>query len=108
MRSTDDQLREIMKRADFIKDKKKSQKIVASYVLSIVACILLVVVTALHLPGLSSLETTQVNGYYGSLLLSTAYMGYVVIGLLAFLLGVCVTLLCLHLRRMRKKECDRS
>ncbi len=36
-------------------------------------------------------------------------MGYIVIGLLAFLLGVCVTILCFRLRQMnREGEQDRE
>ena len=31
-------------------------------------------------------------------------MGYVIVGLLAFALGVCVTLLGSHIRKMRKRE----
>lgn len=34
--------------------------------------------------------------------------GYVLIGILAFLLGACVTLLSLRIRRMREKERDRE
>ena len=108
MRSTDEQLREIMKRGDYIKEKKSSQKAAASFALAACACVALLIVTTLYLPGLTTAGTPQANGHYGSLLLNTSYMGYVVIGILAFLLGVCVTMLCLHLRRLRKKERDRS
>ena len=38
---------------------------------------------------------------YGSLILSTPYLGYVVIGILTFVLGVLVTILCLHLNDLR-------
>ena len=31
-------------------------------------------------------------------------MGYIVIGLLAFLLGVCVTILCFRLRQMGRED----
>ena len=108
MRSTDEQLREIMKRADHIQNKRTSQKAIVSYALAACACMALFVVASLYLPGLSAAGNAEGNVHYGSLLLNTSYMGYVVIGVLAFLLGVCVTLLCLHLRRLRKKERDRS
>ena len=31
-------------------------------------------------------------------------MGYMVIGLLAFILGVCVTILCFRIRQLNKEE----
>ncbi len=108
MRSTDEQLREIMKRADHIKEKKSLQKAAASYALAACACIALLVVTSLYLPEVSAVGGTDAPVRYGSLLLNASYMGYVVIGVLAFSLGVCMTLLCLRLRKLRKKERDRS
>jgi len=104
MRSTDDQLREIMKRADQVKATKASKKAAVSYALSACACIALLVVTSLHIPGLSQGETAETQGHYGSLMLNTSFMSYVVIGTLAFLLGICLTLLCMHIVEQRKKE----
>ena len=34
----------------------------------------------------------------------SAVLGYIIIGLLAFLLGVCVTILCFQLRRMHREN----
>ena len=107
MRSTDDQLREIMKRSELVKEKKASKRATLSYALSACACIALLVVTALHMPGLSQAETSEAQGHYGSLMLNTSYMGYVVIGVIAFLLGICLTLLCTRIVDKRKKERDR-
>ena len=108
MKSTDDQLREIMKRADQVKEKKALKKTVVSYALSACACLAILIVTVFHLPGLSSDGTSEASGHYGSLLLNTSYMGYVVIGVLAFLFGVSLTLLCLNISRIRKKERGRK
>lgn len=104
MRSTEDQLREIMKRADHVKEKKASKKAAVSYALSACACILLLAVTFMYIPGISRADTTEAQGQYGSLMLNTSFMGHVVIGVLAFLLGVCLTLFCIHMRNQRKKE----
>ena len=35
---------------------------------------------------------------------SSAALGYIVIGLLAFLLGVCVTILCFRLRQLERED----
>ena len=107
MRSADDQLREIMNRADHMKEKKSSKKAAVSYALSACACITLLIVTSFNLPGLSPAGTAQARGHYGSLMLNTSFMGYVVIAALAFLLGICLTLLCMHIIDQRKKGRDR-
>ena len=104
MRSTDNQLREIMKRADHMKEKESAKKVVFFYALSACACILLMAVTVRHLPVVPSSGMSQASGHYGSLLLNASYMGYVVIGILAFLLGVSVTLLCLRFRKFSEME----
>ena len=46
--------------------------------------------------------------HYGSLLLAAPYTGYVVVGVLAFALGVCITLLCIHWKALRQKERERK
>ena len=40
----------------------------------------------------------------GSVFHSSAALGYIVIGLLAFLLGVCVTILCFRLRQLERED----
>lgn len=102
MRNTDEQLREIMNRANYMKERKAAQRAAASYAIASCICILLLVVTSFYLPALSAPGGTGAPVHYGSLLLNASYMSYVVIGLIAFLLGICVTLLCLHLRELRK------
>ena len=106
MRSTDNQLQEIMKRADHIKERKSSQKVVFSCAVSACACMVLMVMTFIYIPKLSSSGTVDASVQYGSLLLRASYMGYVVIGILAFLLGVSITFLCIHLKKMRKKASE--
>ena len=71
------------------------------------ACLALIVGASLAMPGIavrlqsgnhSGLETAA-SMYGGS-----AVLGYIMIGLLAFLLGVCVTVLCFRIRRMEREE----
>jgi len=44
---------------------------------------------------------------YGSLLLEEPYMGYVMVCVLAFALGVCMALLCVHWKALKQKEQER-
>jgi hypothetical protein len=105
MRNTNDQLAEILKRSDRLVEKKAAMHEAGAYGLSALACIALMIATVVHLPkalqGIT--EGGAENIRYGSLLLKTEYLGYVVIGLLAFLLGVFVTMITLRLREARKE-----
>ena len=71
------------------------------------ACLALIVGVSLAMPGIAAqVQTGNYTGYEtaASIFQSCAALGYVVIGLLAFLLGVCVTVLCFRLRQMDKED----
>jgi len=97
MRNTEEQLREIRMRSEKLKQKQKDRKAVATGCISICACIAMIVAASLSLPSFKTSAATH-SVKYGSLVISTPHLGYVVIGILAFLLGICVTLLCVRLR----------
>ena len=104
MRHTDEQLREILERSAKLKIRVTSRCAAAMQTLSGALCLVLILAAsyAISLVGgkAGSLEPTD----YGSLIISTARLGYVVIAVLAFLLGVCATMLCVHLRRQNGKD----
>jgi preprotein translocase subunit SecF len=104
MRSTDDQLREIMRRAELVKEKRIIKKTILTDVLASCVCLALLIAVAVCLPKLSLALTGSVATQYGSLLLAAPYIGYVIVGLLAFALGVCVTLLCVHWKKWKERE----
>ena len=106
MRNSDGQFREIVDRAAALRERRSARKAVAGWALSSAACVALLITAALCLPLRLDGNSVTVSGQYGSLLLSASGMGYVAIGVLAFLLGVCVTLLAIHVRWMRDRERD--
>ena len=106
MRSSDEQFQEILKRADYLRDRHAERKAVMLWALSVAACVAFLVAAACFLPVFPAENQAAATTQYGSLLLGAPYTGYVVIGILAFLLGVFVTLLALHVRKMRAKERD--
>ena len=108
MRSTDEQFQEILKRSDKFRERHSSRKAIITWSVAAAACAVLLVFAASLIPALSAGSSEAGFTHYGSLILDTSYMGYVVIGVLAFLLGVCVTLLCLRIRKKQKKERDGS
>ena len=98
MRSTDEQLQEILQRSDVIQKDRILRGRIAADLTATAVCLVLLVSAARYLPVLRTVEEQTEAAQYGSLLLLTAGTGYVVVGILAFALGVFVTLLCLHLK----------
>ena len=108
MRSTDEQLREIMKRADVVKEKRTIRKSLHMRAFSACVCAALLIVVSFYLPQLNTVQRENGMQRYGSLLLAAPYIGYVVVGILAFALGICVVLLCIRLKELKDKERERK
>ncbi len=104
MRSSDEQFSVILARAGRLREVQAARKAVVTCLLSCAACLALMITVICYIPRITAADITTAPAQYGSLLLGASYMGYVVVGVLAFLLGVCVTLLAKHLRRLREKE----
>ena len=99
MKTIDEQLLEIQKRGNCLLKKRERQKKIGVDLIAAAVCVFLMAVTAYYLTRIRQASEHTVSHRYGSLVLNTPYIGYVVIGVLAFLLGVFLTLLCSHLRR---------
>ena len=106
MWNTEEQLREIMRRAETVKEKRSIQKRLRACALASCVCVILLIAVSIYLPRLTAISQDTAAGQYGSLLLAAPYMGYAVVGVLAFALGVCVTLFSLQWRKMKEKERD--
>ena len=104
MRSTDEQLQEILERAEYVRERQVIRRQIRTDALTSGVCVMLLIVVSVHLPQLVSIGQDHTIQRYGSLLLAAPYMGYVVVSVLTFALGVCVTLLCTHWRKLREKE----
>ena len=107
MRSTDEQLQEIMRRAEIVKEKRIIRKRLHASALASCACVALLIAVCLYLPQLAVMPENAGMQQYGSLLLAAPFTGYVVVGVIAFALGVCVTLLCIHWKALKQKEPER-
>ena len=74
---------------------------------AVAACLALLIGASLAMPGIAA--NIQAGDYSGfetaaSIFHSGTALGYIVIGLLAFLLGVCVTVLCFRLHQMNRED----
>lgn len=103
MRNIDDQLSEIMKKSDTIVKRKAAYKAITIYSTASLSCMLFLVLALINLPGLKGSNATAGNTTYGSLLMNTAYAGYVVVAFLALMMGVFLTLLAIRVRELHRK-----
>ena len=104
MKSIDEQLDIILQRSEIIKQKNSQDKAILGYALSIAACLALIVVSLFFIGKIKADTSITEMSRYGSLIISGPYIGYVIIGVLAFALGILVTLLCKHIYDLKKLE----
>lgn len=103
MKTTDEQMNEIMRRSESLKAKKSMNDYLIGFSIAIAACLALIVLVGASIANVNPETTDNTVSQYGSLVISAPYMGYVVIGLLAFILGVLVTLLSRRIREFKQK-----
>ena len=99
MRSYEERVAETKRRIAKIEREKRLRRNTITMVSAVAACLVLLIGASLAMPGIAASIRT---GDY--VCFETAALGYIVIGLLAFLLGVCVTVLCFLLRQMNRED----
>ena len=104
--TTEEALTEIMRRKNQIvlRRSRRSCRVLSGVSAMLMAFLLLVICMMPGSPGSAFTGTV-----YGSFLLSAESGGYVLAAVIAFVLGVCITLLCLRYKRLKasQKEGDR-
>ena len=107
MRSHEERVVETKRRIAKIERAKRLRRNTITMASAVAACLALLIGASLAMPGIAA--RIQINDYAGfetsaSMYGGGAALGYIVIGLLAFLLGVCVTVLCFRLRQMNRED----
>ena len=107
MRSHEERVAETKRRIAKIEQEKRRRRNVITMASAVAACLALLVGASLAMPGIATrIQTGDYSGFEtaASIFHGGAALGYIVIGLLAFLLGVCVTVLCFRLRQMNRED----
>ena len=106
MRSHEERVAETKRRIAQIEREKRRRRNMITMASAVAACLALIVSVCLAMPGIAA--RIQTGDYSGFETAASMYgggaLGYIVIGLLAFLLGVCVTVLCFRLRQMNQED----
>ncbi|MEG1459065.1 MAG: DUF4179 domain-containing protein [Acetivibrio sp.] len=97
----------ITKRANQLKQEKKRRTYRILSLSSVMVCFFLIVGMALAMPDwmaqLAATEYTNTIGF-GSIFSRGTSMGYLLIALLGFMLGICLTILCLYLHKRSQED----
>ena len=107
MRSHEERVAETKRRIAAMERKKRLRRNTVTMASAVAACLVLLIGASLAMPGIAaSIQTDDYAGFEtaASIFHGGAALGYIVIGLLAFLLGVCVTVLCFRLRQMSRED----
>ena len=106
MRSHEERVAETKRRIAKMEREKRRRNTV-TMASAVAACFALLIGASFAMPGIAA--SIQAGDYAGFETAASMYgggaaLGYIVIGLLAFLLGVCVTVLCFRLRQMNRED----
>ena len=107
MRSLEERVAETKRRIAKIEREKRRRRNTITMVSAVAACLVLLIGASLAMPGIAAnIQTGDYSGFEtaASMYGGGAALGYIVIGLLAILLGVCVTVLCFRLRQMNRED----
>ena len=107
MRSHEERVAETKRRIAKMEREKQRRRNTITMASAVAACLALLIGASLAMPGIAArIQTGDYSGYEtaASMYGGGAALGYIVIGLLAFLLGVCVTVLCFRLRQMNRED----
>ena len=107
MRSHEERVTEAKRRIAAREHTDRRRRDRRTAALAAAACLALLVGASLAMPGIAArIQTGDYSGFEtaASIFHGGAALGYIVIGLLAFLLGVCVTVLCFRLRQMNRED----
>ena len=107
MRSHEERVAEAKRRIAKMEREKQRRRNTVTMVSAVAACLVLLIGASFAMPGIAAkIQTGDYSGFEtaASMYGGSAALGYIVIGLLAFLLGVCVTVLCFRLRQMSRED----
>ena len=107
MRSTNERMELLKKRTDEIKERHNEKKHRAAVVASYSLCIVFITAMSAVVCNLKFDNFEQMPiANTASIFTNKYFLGYVVVGILAFLLGVSVTLMCDMLHKKSKERDD--
>ena len=107
MRSNEERVVEVKRRIEQKKRKDKLQRSRMVMAAAVAASILLIAGLSAFMPGIAGQISTDSYSHYGmtaSIFHNSNALSYIIIGLVAFILGVCVTILGVRIHHLNKEQ----
>lgn len=104
MRNIDEQLKAVEMRAAAMKSEKERKKALLGEAGLGALCLAIIAVMPLMLSGYEAKMQISGNNSFGTLIAFNPYLSYILIGVLAFILGISFTLLCLLISRRKGRR----
>ena len=111
MRTDEERIKAMHERAAALINERSLKKVRITMSVSAAACVLCVVILAAFMPHLMSQGSFSDAGtasMSASIFADSSIMGYIVIGIVAFLLGVSVTVFCFRLKKWQERPEDKA
>lgn len=101
MRTNEERIADMHKMATDLKREKLHRQTLILSAASVVVCLALVIAVALSISGMNSVSTigNSPEGMSASLFAGSDTLGFIVVGIVAFLLGASVTVFCFRLKK---------
>ena len=109
MRSHEERFAETKRRIAARQRREQRRRSTITTLSAAAACLVLIVGVSFAMPGMvAGVRPGDFAGYEtaASMYGGGDALGYIIVGLLAFLLGVCMTILCFRLQQMERDEKD--
>ena len=107
MRSHEERVAETKRRIAQIEREKRLRRNTITMASAVAACLAVIVGVSLFMPDMVNRMEPSISSGFGTaatMLGGSAALGYIVTGLLAFVLGVCVTIACFRICLLHKDE----
>ena len=106
MRTNEERIAAMHKRAAELEKEKRQRRVLIIQAVSAAACFAAVIALAFFMPGFSQAFASgnSQGSMSASIFSESSVLGYIVIGILAFLLGAAVTIFCFRLKKWQKDK----
>lgn len=106
MRTDEDRIKAMHRRAAEIKIEKRHKSVRVAQAVSAACFCAAVILLAVLVPGISDIGNTGVGApeMNASLFANSPFLGFVVVGIIAFALGITVTVLCYQMKKWQNEK----
>ena len=106
MRTDEDRIQAMHRRAADIKKEKRQFRVRLISIAGISICIAAIILMSVCMPGFSGyyVADTSATGMHASIFNGNSFLGLIIIGIVSFLLGIAVTILCFRLKKWQELE----